>query len=97
MIVLGIETSCDETAAAVVSSEREILSESIYSQIKTHEKYLGVVPELAARSHIDHCSAVVKPTNKPPNRPGPAVAAITSTWLIDKLALFIASLTTALQ
>ena len=60
MIVLGIETSCDETAAAVVSSEREILSESIYSQIKTHEKYLGVVPELAARSHIDHCSAVVK-------------------------------------
>ena len=60
MIVLGIETSCDETAAAVVSSEREILSESIYSQIKTHEEYLGVVPELAARSHIDHCSAVVK-------------------------------------
>ena len=60
MIVLGIETSCDETAAAIVNSDRKILSESIYSQIKTHEKYLGVVPELAARSHIDHCDKVIK-------------------------------------
>jgi len=60
MIVLGIETSCDETAAALVSSDRKILSESIYSQIKTHKEYLGVVPELAARSHIDHCSKVIK-------------------------------------
>ena len=57
---LGIETSCDETAAAVVNSERKILSESIYSQIETHAEYLGVVPELAARSHIDHCSKVIK-------------------------------------
>ena len=39
MIVLGIETSCDETAAAVVNSERKILSESIYSQIETHAEY----------------------------------------------------------
>ena len=60
MIVLGIETSCDETAAALVSSDRKILSESIYSQIKDHKEYLGVVPELAARSHIDHCSKVIK-------------------------------------
>ncbi len=60
MIVLGIETSCDETASAIVSSNHSILSESIYSQIKTHEKYLGVVPELAARSHIDHCDKVIK-------------------------------------
>ena len=59
MIVLGIETSCDETAAAIVDSEHQILSESIYSQIKIHEKYLGVVPELAARSHIDQCDKVI--------------------------------------
>jgi len=59
MIVLGIETSCDETAAAIVDSEHQILSESIYSQIKIHEKYLGVVPELAARSHIDRCDKVI--------------------------------------
>ena len=62
MIVLGIETSCDETASAIVSSDHKILSESIYSQIKTHEKYLGVVPELAARSHINHCDKVIKDT-----------------------------------
>ena len=62
MIVLGIETSCDETASAIVNSDRQILSESIYSQIKTHEEYLGVVPELAARSHIDHCDKVIKST-----------------------------------
>tara|TARA_B100000686_G_scaffold101382_1_gene108587 strand:+ start:32658 stop:33689 length:1032 start_codon:yes stop_codon:yes gene_type:complete len=59
MIILGIETSCDETAAAIVNSNHEILSESIHSQIKIHEKYLGVVPELAARSHVDYCDKVV--------------------------------------
>ena len=62
MIVLGIETSCDETASAIVTSDHKILSESIYSQIKTHEKYLGVVPELAARSHINHCDKVIRDT-----------------------------------
>ena len=59
MIVLGIETSCDETAAAVVNSDREVLSDCIHSQIKIHEEYLGVVPELAARSHVDHCDKVI--------------------------------------
>ncbi|MDD7911741.1 MULTISPECIES: tRNA (adenosine(37)-N6)-threonylcarbamoyltransferase complex transferase subunit TsaD [Pseudovibrio] len=56
MTVLGIETSCDETAAAVVrvneNGEHEILSNAIYSQIHEHETYGGVVPEIAARSHI---------------------------------------------
>jgi len=59
MIVLGIETSCDETAAAIVNSEHKILSESIHSQIDTHRKYLGVVPELAARSHIELCDKII--------------------------------------
>ena len=59
MIVLGIETSCDETAAALVNTNYEILSECIYSQVKIHKEYLGVVPELAARSHVDHCDKVI--------------------------------------
>lgn len=52
MLVLGIETSCDETAAAIVRDGREILSNVIYSQVKTHTPYGGVVPELASREHL---------------------------------------------
>ena len=52
MIVLGIETSCDETAVAIVSDDRQILANRVFSQLKEHENYGGVVPEIAARSHI---------------------------------------------
>ena len=59
MLVLGIETSCDETAAAVVRDGREIVSSVIASQIKTHERFGGVVPELASREHLDKIVPVV--------------------------------------
>jgi N6-L-threonylcarbamoyladenine synthase len=52
MLVLGIETSCDETAASIVRDGKEILSNVIYSQVKTHTPYGGVVPELASREHL---------------------------------------------
>ncbi|MCL1786082.1 MAG: tRNA (adenosine(37)-N6)-threonylcarbamoyltransferase complex transferase subunit TsaD [Alphaproteobacteria bacterium] len=52
MLCLGIESSCDETSAAVVDSDRNILSHVIYSQVPQHQKFGGVVPELAARAHI---------------------------------------------
>jgi N6-L-threonylcarbamoyladenine synthase len=52
MLVLGIETSCDETAAAIVRDGKEILSNVIYSQVQTHTPYGGVVPELASREHL---------------------------------------------
>jgi N6-L-threonylcarbamoyladenine synthase len=52
MVVLGIETSCDETAAAIVRDGTEILSNVIYSQVKTHTPYGGVVPEIASREHL---------------------------------------------
>jgi len=52
MLVLGIETSCDDTAAALYDSERGLLSHCLFSQIKTHSEYGGVVPELAARDHV---------------------------------------------
>ena len=60
MRVLGIETSCDETAAAVVENGREILSNVIYSQIDTHKLYGGIVPELASREHIKKIRPIVE-------------------------------------
>lgn len=60
MIVLGIETSCDETAAAIVTDTREIRSNVVLSQLKEHAIYGGVVPEVAARAHIDHIDNVIK-------------------------------------
>lgn len=59
MMVLGIETSCDETAAAIVDSNKAILSNIIYSQMHVHLPYGGVVPELAARQHLTHIKTVV--------------------------------------
>lgn len=59
MLVLGIETSCDETSAAVVQDGRRILSNVISSQVATHAKYSGVVPELASREHLKNINAVV--------------------------------------
>jgi N6-L-threonylcarbamoyladenine synthase len=53
MKILGIETSCDETAVAIVDDEKNILSHVINSQIELHKKYGGVIPELAARGHIE--------------------------------------------
>jgi N6-L-threonylcarbamoyladenine synthase len=58
--VLGIETSCDETAAAVVKDGREIVSNTIASQAKIHELYGGVFPEIASRQHILHIVPVVQ-------------------------------------
>ncbi|HEX3283031.1 MAG TPA: tRNA (adenosine(37)-N6)-threonylcarbamoyltransferase complex transferase subunit TsaD [Pyrinomonadaceae bacterium] len=60
MLVLGIETSCDETAAALVRDGREIVSSVIASQIKTHERFGGVVPELASREHLDKIVQIVE-------------------------------------
>ena len=59
ILILGIETSCDETAAALVKNGREVLSNVILSQIDIHEKYGGVVPEIASRNHIYDISGVV--------------------------------------
>ena len=60
IFVLGIESSCDETSVAVVKNGREILSNIIDTQIPIHEKYGGVVPEIASRNHIEAISRVTK-------------------------------------
>lgn len=62
VLCLGIESSCDETSAALVDSNRNVLAHIIYSQIPEHQKYGGVVPELAARAHILAIDAVIKQT-----------------------------------
>jgi N6-L-threonylcarbamoyladenine synthase len=59
LLMLGIETSCDETAAAIVDSDRHILSNVVHSQIAAHTPYGGVVPEIAARAHLDYLDAVI--------------------------------------
>lgn len=61
MIVLGIESSCDETAAAIVNEKREILAEVVLSQ-EEHKVFGGVVPEIAARSHLDHIDDIIHQT-----------------------------------
>ena len=59
MLILGIESSCDETAAAVVEDGRRVLSNAIASQVEEHRKYGGVVPEIASRRHAEAISGVV--------------------------------------
>ena len=58
--ILGIETSCDETAASVVKNGRELLSNIISSQIAIHTEYGGVVPEIASRKHIERINQVIR-------------------------------------
>ena len=58
--ILAIESSCDETAAAVVRGGREILSNVISSQIELHKLYGGVVPEIASRKHIEKINQVIE-------------------------------------
>jgi N6-L-threonylcarbamoyladenine synthase len=60
MIILGLETSCDETAAAVVRDDRTVLSNVVLSQIADHAPYGGVVPEIAARAHLDHLDGLIR-------------------------------------
>ncbi|WP_225983641.1 tRNA (adenosine(37)-N6)-threonylcarbamoyltransferase complex transferase subunit TsaD [Pradoshia sp. D12] len=59
-IILGIETSCDETAAAVIKNGREILSNVVASQIESHKRFGGVVPEIASRHHVEAITLVVE-------------------------------------
>jgi len=62
MIVLALETTCDETAAAVINDELEVLSSVVASQASLHEIYKGVVPEIAARAHVERILPVIDET-----------------------------------
>jgi len=59
-IVLGIESSCDETACAIVTDEKEVLASVVWSQYDEHRRFGGVVPEIAARAHLEKCDVLIK-------------------------------------
>jgi len=88
MLILAIETSCDETSAAVVKNGKEILSNVIASQVEFHKKYGGIVPELASRKHIEVIAAVVNQAiadSKIPLKKIDAVAATFGPGLVGAL------------
>jgi len=80
IITLGIESSCDETSVAVVKNGREVLSNIIDTQIPIHEKYGGVVPEIASRNHIEAISRVTNLALKEANITFEDIDAITPTY-----------------
>ena len=80
ILTLGIESSCDETSVAVVKNGREILSNIIDTQIPIHEKYGGVVPEIASRNHIEAISRVTKLALKEANATFENIDAVTPTY-----------------
>ena len=80
ILTLGIESSCDETSVAVVKNGREILSNIIDTQIPIHEKYGGVVPEIASRNHIEAISRVTMLALKEANVEFKDIDAITPTY-----------------
>lgn len=80
ILTLGIESSCDETSVSVVKNGREILSNIIDTQIPIHEKYGGVVPEIASRNHVEAISRVTKLALKEANVKFEDVDAITPTY-----------------
>ncbi|MBR6231891.1 MAG: tRNA (adenosine(37)-N6)-threonylcarbamoyltransferase complex transferase subunit TsaD, partial [Alphaproteobacteria bacterium] len=59
-LVLGIESSCDETACAVVSEDKKILASVVWSQYDEHRRFGGVVPEIAARAHLEKCDLLIR-------------------------------------
>lgn len=67
IIILGIESSCDETSVSIVKNGREVLSNVINTQISIHELYGGVVPEIASRNHVENISPVMKEALKEAN------------------------------
>ncbi|MDR9794832.1 tRNA (adenosine(37)-N6)-threonylcarbamoyltransferase complex transferase subunit TsaD [Aeribacillus pallidus] len=66
-LILGIETSCDETAAAIVKNGKEIVAQVVASQIESHKRFGGVVPEIASRHHVEQITLVLEETLKQAN------------------------------
>jgi N6-L-threonylcarbamoyladenine synthase len=79
MRVLGIETSCDETGAAIYDSEAGLLAHTLYSQIKMHEEYGGVVPELASRDHVRKTIPMIEEVLKQAGLPKTAISGVAYT------------------
>jgi len=79
LLILGIESSCDETAAAIVKNGREVLASTVASQIKTHIEFGGVVPEVAAREHLEAINVVISRTFEQAGLKGEDITAYAAT------------------
>ncbi len=78
-VILGIETSCDETAAALVSEGQQVLSSVVSSQVDLHARYGGVVPEVAGRAHVQRIVPVIEQAFKAAQRSADQVTAVAAT------------------
>lgn len=78
-VIMAIESSCDETACAIVKSGREVLANVVASQIKIHEAYGGVIPEIAAREHLEAINVVIDEAFKQANLKGEDITAFAGT------------------
>jgi N6-L-threonylcarbamoyladenine synthase len=85
MIILGIETSCDETAAALVKDGRKVLASTVASQLAVHKPFKGVVPELASRAHTERINETIEETLKGKKSRVDAVAVTTGPGLVGCL------------
>ena len=79
VIILALESSCDETACAIVKNGREVLANVVASQIKTHMQFGGVVPEIAAREHLDAVNIIIDEAFKQANLEPKDITAIAAT------------------
>lgn len=79
IIILAIESSCDETACAIVKNGRKVIANVVASQIKTHKEFGGVVPEVAAREHLEAINLVIDETFKQANLKPEDITAIAAT------------------
>lgn len=95
IITLGIESSCDETSAAIVRNGREVLSNIISSQIDIHKKFGGVVPEVASRKHVEAISNVIEEAIKEANISYDDVDVIASTYGPGLVGALLVGLSTA--
>src|SRR5205809_7992638 len=87
MNILGIETSCDETAAAVVRDGRIVLKSAVASQMAVHRPFRGVVPELASRAHVERINAVIEAALGGNKTRFDAIAATTGPGLVGSLLI----------
>ncbi|HVO33618.1 MAG TPA: tRNA (adenosine(37)-N6)-threonylcarbamoyltransferase complex transferase subunit TsaD [Elusimicrobiota bacterium] len=85
MNILGIETSCDETAAAIVRDGRVVLRSAVASQMAAHRPFRGVVPELASRAHVERLNGVIEEASGRQSIPFEAIAVTTGPGLIGSL------------
>ena len=78
-LIIGIESSCDETACAIVKGGREVIANIVASQIKIHEEYGGVIPEIAAREHLEAINVVIDEALKQAGVKGEDITAFSAT------------------